>query len=81
MRGKIPISNSVSERPKAANDRKRLGDFEADTVVGEKGKACILTLTDRKSRFLICRKLEKKTAECVKNAMVEARTSAIFRYS
>ena len=45
MRGKIPISNSVSERPKEANDRK--------------------------SRFLICRKLEKKTAECVKKALIE----------
>lgn len=74
LRGKIPISNSVSARPKEANDRKRLGNFEADTVVGEKGKACLLTLTDRKSRFLICRKLEKKNSECVKNAMIEALT-------
>ena len=66
MREKIPISNPLSEQPKEANARKRLGDFEADTVTGKNGKACLLTLTDRKSRFLICRKLEKKTAKCVK---------------
>mgnify|MGYP002869996437 CR=1 FL=1 len=72
LRGKIPISNPLSERPKEANERNRLGDFEADTVAGEKGKACLLTLTDRKSRFLICRKLDKKSSECVKNAMIEA---------
>lgn len=74
MRGKIPISNPLSARPKEANDRQRLGDFEADTVAGENGKACLLTLTDRKSRFLICRKLEKKNSECVRKAMTEALT-------
>lgn len=72
LRGKIPISNPLSTRPKEANERTRLGDFEADTVVGEKGKACFLTLTDRKSRYLICRKLEKKSSECVREAMIEA---------
>ncbi len=72
LRGKIPISNPLSARSKEANDRKRLGDFEADTVAGENGKACLLTLTDRKSRFLICRKLEKKNSECVRKAMIEA---------
>ena len=72
MRGKIPISNPLSARPKEANCRQRLGDFEA--VVGENGKACLLTLTDRKSRFLICRKLDKKNSECMKNAMIEALT-------
>ena len=40
----------------------------------ENGKACLLTLTDRKSRFLICRKLDKKNSECMKNAMIEALT-------
>ena len=74
LRGKIPISNPLSVRPKEANERIRLGDFEADTVAGEKGKACLLTLTDRKSRFLICRKLEKKSSENVNKAMIEALT-------
>ena len=46
LRGKIPISNSLSECPKEANERK--------------------------SRFLICRKLERKSGECVKYAMIEA---------
>lgn len=72
LRGKIPISNSLSARPKEANERTRIGDFEADTVAGEKGKSCFLTLTDRKSRYLICRKLEKQSSECVKEAMIEA---------
>ena len=35
LRGKIPISNPLSTRPKEANDRSGLGDFEADTVTGK----------------------------------------------
>jgi len=33
-RGKIKISNLLSQRPKEANERTRFGDFEADTIVG-----------------------------------------------
>ena len=33
-RGKIPISHELTERPIAANKRIRLGDWEADTIVG-----------------------------------------------
>ena len=59
-RGKIPISNELSARPAVANERTRFGDFEADTILGQPGKACLLTLVDRKSRFLISRLLEKE---------------------
>lgn len=38
-RGKIPISNELSARPKEANERSRFGDFEADTVLGQPSKA------------------------------------------
>lgn len=70
-RGKIPITNLISERPDAAEKRQRLGDREADTVAGKTGRACLFTLTDRKSRYLLCRKIPKKTAQCVKQAMIE----------
>jgi len=33
--------------------RERIGDWEADSVIGCAGKACLLTLVDRKSRFLL----------------------------
>ena len=37
-RGKIPINNELSARPLAANERTRLGDFEANTVWGNRAK-------------------------------------------
>ena len=58
-RGKIRISNLITDRPEAANHRERLGDWEADTVMGQTGKACLVTLTDRKSRYLLCKKISK----------------------
>lgn len=70
-RGKIPITNPISDRPEAAEKRERLGDWEADTVAGKTGRACLLTLTDRKSRYLLCQKIPKKNAQCVKQAMIE----------
>ena len=48
-----------------AQARERIGDWEADTVAGVVGGAVLLTLVDRKSRYLHCVRLEKKTADNV----------------
>ena len=60
-RGKIPITNPISDRPEAAEKRERLGDWEADTVAGKTGRACLLTLTDRKVATYFVRKFQRKT--------------------
>ena len=62
-RGGLKIPNSITQRPEAANERTRLGDWEADTVMGKQGGACLVTLVDRKSRLLICRKLNQKSSK------------------
>ena len=60
-RGKICISNEFSARPRAANHRRRLGDWEGDTVAGKTGRACLVTLVDRKSRFAPAARRTKRT--------------------
>ena len=65
---KIRISHPIEERPLEANKRSELGHWEADTVAG---KTCMVTLTDRKSRFLLLKKIPKKNAEFVKQGMLE----------
>lgn len=55
-RGKIPISHHLSERPQAANDRERLGDWEIDTVVGKDGGEVLVTMVDRRSRLLLAKR-------------------------
>ena len=65
-RGGFAIDHELSERPEIAEERGRLGDWEADTVAGITGGAVLVTLTDRKSRYLLCARAEKKTAENVR---------------
>ena len=73
-RGKITISYDISERPAEAENRSVIGHFEADTVVGKQGRACLVTLVDRKSRFLICGKAERKNSTDVSQTMIELLT-------
>ena len=56
-RGKIVISNRIQERPKEADDRKVIGHWEADTLAGKTGSACLVTITDRCSRYLLAGKV------------------------
>jgi len=59
----------ISQRSEQANNRKRIGDFERDTVHGIKGtKACILNSSDRKSRLVILDKLHACSSEAAKSA-------------
>ena len=69
--GKICISHLIEERPASANNRDRIDDWEADTVAGQTGKACLVTLTDRKSRFLLYEKADKKESRAVSDKMIQ----------
>ena len=65
------MSHSIEERPQQANDRSVLGHWEADTVAGKTGSSCMITLTDRKSRFLLLKKIQKKNSLLVRDGIVE----------
>ena len=64
-------SHTIHERHEEANKRTRIGDWEADTVTGQIGKACLVTLTDRYSRFLKIKKVAVKKSKLVIEAMVQ----------
>jgi len=70
-RGCIPGRVSIEDRPAVANERKRMGDWEADTIFGRKKQQAIVTLTERKSRFTLMRKVARKTSQEVGNALIE----------
>ena len=40
-RGKISVTHTIHERPAEANHRTVIGHWEADTVAGKTGKACL----------------------------------------
>lgn len=61
-RGKLRGKRSIHDRPKAANNRSRIGHWEGDTVMGPAGsKPCIVTLVERKSGYLMIGKLDDRT--------------------
>lgn len=70
-RGKIVISNKITDRPKEANDREVIGHWEADTVAGKTGSACLVTIVDRNSRYLLAGTVVKKNAALVADKMIE----------
>jgi len=69
-RGKIPNQKSIEERPVTVEARERVGDWEADTIIGKSMKGAIVTLVDRKSRFLLMGLVAQRTKEAVKEKIV-----------
>ena len=51
-------------------ERSRLGDWEADTIIGKGRKGAIVTLVDRKSRYLRMGLVSKRTKEAVKEMII-----------
>lgn len=72
LRGKIPNVVSIDERPAVADLRRRLGDWEGDTIVGKPGGACLVTLVDRTSGFLVGGKAQTHTAADVSEVEIAA---------
>ena len=68
-RGQLANRCSISERPSIVDSRKRLGDWEADTIVGKGHQQAIVSLTERQSKLTLLAKVEHATAEAVATAM------------
>lgn len=67
----MPDRVSIDQRPEIVATRQRFGDWEGDTVQGKPGTGCLATMVERKSRYLVARKLEDKkaatlTGKCIK---------------
>ena len=60
---------SIERRPAEVESRQRLGDWEVDTMIGKRHKQAIVTLVERKSRLVLLRKVEQRTAEAVQDAI------------
>jgi IS30 family transposase len=69
-RGKIVISNRIQERPKEAHNRQVIGHWEADIVAGKVSSACLVTITDRCSRYLLAGRVAKRYSTLVAEEMI-----------
>jgi len=70
-RGQIPQRVWIDQRPAVVDERSRIGDWEVDTIISQGKQKAIVTLTERKSRMTLMKKVNDRTAETVKQAMID----------
>ena len=68
-RGHIPGRVDISERPALVEAKARVGDWEADTIVGAGHSGAVVSLVDRASKYALPPRLDRKTAAAVGAAM------------
>ena len=56
-RGKVPDRVGIENRPAIVDRKTRIGDWEADTIIGKDQKSALLTLVERVTRYTIICKL------------------------
>ena len=66
----IPNRVDIDARPEVVNQRERLGDWEADTMIGKGHKGVLVTLDERKSKLRLALPTAHKTAEAVTSAII-----------
>jgi IS30 family transposase len=71
FRGKIPHRIGIEQRPKIVDTKKRLGDWEADTIIGQHHRGAVVSLVERKSQFTRLGQVTHKTADAVQKQMIE----------
>lgn len=69
-----PIKNRrfIDERPKAVDNKERIGDWEIDTIIGKNHKQAVVSIVERVSKKTILRKVNFKKADLVSDAVITA---------
>lgn len=70
-RGKLKNRVGIDERPAIVESRRRIGDWEGDTVMGKGGKSALLTMVERKTLYTVIRRLTGKQSALLAKAAVE----------
>lgn len=70
-RGIIKNRVSIDRRPKIVEHKKRIGDFEIDTVIGKNHIGALVTIVDRASKFTLIKKVSSRKANLVSQALVD----------
>ena len=68
-RGQLKDRRSIEERPAVVDAKKRLGDWEGDTLIGRNHQRAIVSLVERQSQFVCLAPVERNTAAQVAAAI------------
>ena len=64
-RGRVTGKRPIGTRPAIVDQRGRLGDWEIDTVLGDRDGACILSMVERRTGFVAIGYLTERTTQAV----------------
>lgn len=64
-RGMIKNRVGIDERPGIVDQKSRIGDWEGDTVIGKNHRGALVTLAERKSRYVLAAQVPGKQAQAV----------------
>jgi len=79
-RGRLPGKRMIDERPAAIESRHQFGHWEIDTVMGKYGtSACILTLVERKTGYVLIGKLKNRSVEETNRRLLQLMQGNVFR--
>ncbi len=70
-RGHIPGRVDISERPDEVERKERVGDWEADTIIGKGHSGAVVSLVDRASKYALLQRVDRRTSAAVSAAMLE----------
>ena len=70
-RGRLAGKRHISERPATVEDRRQVGHWEIDTVMGSADLHCILTLVERKSGYVLIGKLSSRTQQVTADRAIQ----------
>lgn len=70
-RGRLADKRHISERPQSVEERRYIGHWEIDTVMGNGSKDCIVTIVERKTGYVLIGKLPDRTTHSLNARVIE----------
>ena len=61
-RGHLKNRVSIDERPSIVDEKSRIGDWEIDTILGKRHKGALVSIVERKSRYTLIAKVNRREA-------------------
>jgi IS30 family transposase len=69
-RGQIPNRIGIEHRPAVVENKSRIGDWEGDTIIGKGQQQAVVSLVERKSKYTLLHKVERKTQKLVSEGII-----------
>lgn len=69
-RGGLKNQVSIEQRPRIVDEKKRIGDWEVDTIIGKNHHGAIVSMTERVSKLTKIENISQKSGDLTSSAIV-----------